>query len=182
MKNHRISPEIYYHFPMSNLNGHVLLFGKYMLAIITQGFSSSKIALMETSKSFLQRISVILILFFISTFVFGCAKNEQSEDVPKPTVIPTDIPTAPPAPDRVILSAAGNIDAARFSSAQVLIAELAAGSGLEFEVRQEIFANEITPDVKIIVYLEQPNNLGSLAAGAPGTQFVAIGNEFFQLL
>ena len=58
-----------------------------------------------------------------------------------------------------------------------MIAELAAGSGLEFEVRQEIFANEITPDVKIIIFLEQPNNLGSLAAGAPGTQFVAIGNQ-----
>jgi len=93
--------------------------------------------------------------------------------------IPTPTETLAPtiAPDRVILSATGNIDATKISNAQVLIAELAAGSGLEFEVRQEILANEITPDVKIIVFLEQPNNLGSLAANAPGTQFVAISNQ-----
>ena len=48
---------------------------------------------------------------------------------------------------------------------------------MEFEIRENLNSNEITRDIKIAVYLKKPENLGSLAANASGTQFVAISGE-----
>ena len=58
-----------------------------------------------------------------------------------------------------------------------VLRELAASSALEFERREQVIANEITSDIKVMVFLNQPENLGSLASGAPGTQFVAIMDQ-----
>ena len=62
--------------------------------------------------------------------------------------------------------------------AESLLRELASGnSGLEFEIRDNLINNEVTPDMKVVVFLERPENLGSLAASAPSTQFVAMTDE-----
>jgi hypothetical protein len=114
-------------------------------------------------------------LFFLA-FVSSCAGTQpetESPEILSPT--PTIIPTTAPA--RAVLAAPANTSPEELDEAYKIISGLAAGSGLEFEVREEIFANEITPDIKVIVFLEQPNNLGSLAANAPGTQFVAISSQ-----
>lgn len=78
-------------------------------------------------------------------------------------------------PDRVVLVATANDDAQLTTEAQQSLAELAAASGLVFETRAE--AGTISADVKIIVFLSQPANLGSLANNAPGTQFAAVSNQ-----
>ncbi|MDO9546220.1 MAG: hypothetical protein Q7J07_05665 [Pelolinea sp.] len=121
-------------------------------------------------------ISLVILGLFISTMLMSCT-GKQSEPETTQAVIPTptNIPTLAPA--RAILVAPAESSPIELADAHALVAELATGSGLEFEVRQEIFANEITLDVRIIVFLEQPNNLGSLAANAPGTQFVAISAQ-----
>jgi hypothetical protein len=141
--------------------------------IITHWKSSGKITPMVLNRFKIKVFSLIVSGLFILS---SCAGKQPEIDTPEfiaPT--PTLIPTTAPA--RAILAAPANTSPIELAEANAIVAELAAGSGLEFEMREEIFANEITPDVKIIVFLEQPNNLGSLAANAPGTQFVAISTQ-----
>jgi len=117
----------------------------------------------------------ILGLFVLSILTSCGGKQSEAEITQEIVPTPTTVPTLAPA--RAILAAPASTPPDELAEAHAIVAELAAGSGLEFEIRQEIFGNEITPDVKIIVFLEQPNNLGSLAANAPETQFVAISSQ-----
>lgn len=121
---------------------------------------------------------VFLLLFaFIFTMLAACSgRGQDADESPAaPTPLPSPIPTT--APDRAVLALPADVSEADRAEAQALVAELAASSGLEFEVREEIFANEISPDVKMAVFLSQPDNLGSLAAGAPSTQFIALSDQ-----
>ena len=113
----------------------------------------------------------------VSTSLISCGGKQSETETSQEVILLTPTNTPPLAPARAVLAAPVESSPNELAEAQVLIAELAAGSGLEFEVRQEIFADAITPDVKIIVFLEQPDNLGSLAANAPDTQFVAISGQ-----
>lgn len=117
-----------------------------------------------------------LALSLVMVFFAGCRGTQDNGESSQPaeTTVPTVVPTQ--APDRVVLTASDKIGETYLSEAQAYISQLAAESGLIFEMRETILQNEITPDVKIIIFLEQPDNLGSLAASAPQTQFVAIGN------
>jgi hypothetical protein len=132
---------------------------------------------MSHSQPFSKRLFTILIILSFSAALFGCSRNQPDAVETQETIPATATPIPTPAPDRAVLAAPADSSSFELTEAQVLIAELAAGSGLEFETRSEIFANEITSDIKIIVFLEQPDNLGSLAANAPGTQFVAISSN-----
>jgi hypothetical protein len=148
----------------------------HMPDIITHWKSSGKITLMVLKQYQKNVFSMIASGLFILSIFISCGGKQPEIDNPQvvaPT--PTLIPTIAPA--RAILSAPANTSPDELAEAAAIVAELAAGSGLEFEIRQEIIASEITPDVKIIVFLEQPNNLGSLAANAPGTQFVSISSQ-----
>ena len=107
----------------------------------------------------------------------GCSKTPAADAVEANLPVATATTSATLAPDRAVLAASANTNAALLAEAQSVIAGLAAENGLLFETRETIFSNEITPDVKVIVFLDQPENLGSLAAGAPATQFVAIGSQ-----
>ena len=77
----------------------------------------------------------------------------------------------------MVLVAPADSDPVIVADAETVLRELAASSALEFEKREQVIANEITPDIKVMVFLNQPDNLGSLASGAPGTQFVAITDQ-----
>ena len=107
----------------------------------------------------------------------ACGSKDSSEEqtqVEQPTI---EVPTATPLPpDRAVMVAAADTDPAFLANAQALLAELSAASGLEFETRQEISTETLTADIKVVVFLYHPDNLGSLAASAPSTQFAAISN------
>jgi hypothetical protein len=132
---------------------------------------------MSNHQPFRKKLFAIFVVLFFSATLLSCSVNQPNADRTQEPIPPTDTPIPIIAPDRAILAAPADISSIELAEAQVLIAELAAGSGLEFEIRQEIFANEITPDIRIIIFLEQPDNLGSLAANAPETQFVAISSQ-----
>jgi len=132
---------------------------------------------MSYSQPSFKRLFTTLVVLSFSAALFGCNRNQPDAVETQETVPATATPIPTLAPDRAILAAPDDSSSFELAEAQILIAELAAGSGLEFETRSEIFANEITSDIKIIVFLEQPDNLGSLAANAPGTQFVAISSK-----
>ena len=132
---------------------------------------------MSYSQPSLKRLFTTLVVLSFSAALFSCNRNQPGAVETQETAPATATPIPTPAPDRAILAAPDDSSSIELAEAQILIAELAAGSGLEFETLSEIFANEITSDIKIIVFLEQPDNLGSLAANAPGTQFVAISSK-----
>lgn len=123
-------------------------------------------------------ITAIIVLLIASFSLSACgSKDTQDETVQE--IIPTvELPTPTPVlPDRALLIAEAGTDATMLTEAQTAMTELAASSGLEFETRQSLSAEEITEDVKIVIFLHHPDNLGTLAAGAPNTQFAAITTQ-----
>jgi hypothetical protein len=48
--------------------------------------------------------------------------------------------------------------------------------GFEFETRPEIQVNEITSDIKVLIFYH-PDNLGSLSNSALNTQFLVISDQ-----
>jgi hypothetical protein len=122
--------------------------------------------------------SILLIALFALASVSCKSKAEEAAQEPTATV---EQPTATPIPpDRTVLIISADDDQGIAAQAQSVLTELSASSGLEFEVRQDISAETLTPDIKVLVFLHHPDNLGTLAAGAPGTQLVALSNLDWQ--
>jgi len=122
-------------------------------------------------------IKTILLAFFaLLLFSSGCSLIKVNQPTPTPTLIPTPLPTPTALPSRAILIVPNGVDATLLAEAQKLLTELASSSGLLFETRSEITAKEITADVKILVFLAHPDNLGTLSNGAPRTQFAVISD------
>lgn len=120
---------------------------------------------------------ILTITFIIlTTLAFSACGSNDSQENPVQEEFPTvEVPTATPLPpDRVVLVAPADTDTSLLAGAQAALAELSASSELEFETRQEITSTMLSADIKIVVFLYHPENLGSLAANAPDTQFVAI--------
>jgi hypothetical protein len=74
----------------------------------------------------------------------------------------------------VILLAPAGVDATLSSQMQTLLTDLAAQSGLHFQVRPSLSPDEMQ-DVKIVVALPPAEGLAELAAAHPEVQFVAYG-------
>jgi hypothetical protein len=120
---------------------------------------------------------IILFLIIPLIVISGCAKKSAQSQPTQVKAQSTSLPTPTLSPDRVVLIASANSDPVIVQDAETLLRELAASSNLEFEKRESVAANEITRNIKVMVFLNHPDNLGSLAAGAPGTQFVAITDK-----
>ena len=148
-----------------------------MGAIITHPMHWGKITpMLPTKKQFFFNL-LLLVLFIPAGIGSGCAKKPTQTQPTPVAVQPTSQPTPLPAADRVVLVALADFDPVLLADAETVLRELAASSALEFERRDQVSANEITSDIKVMVFLNQPENLGSLASGAPGTQFVAIMDQ-----
>jgi hypothetical protein len=132
--------------------------------------------MLRTNQKFVKKY-LLLSIIILAMAVSGCGKqNAQPQPTPVETQ-PTALPSPTPSASRVVLVASADTDPVIVNDAETVLRELAASSGLEFEKREQVNADEITPDIKILVYLSLPANLGSLATGAPGTQFVAITDQ-----
>lgn len=114
----------------------------------------------------------LLALFFLN----GCGIIQRFQPTATPTLIPTPKPTATPLPNRALLITTNTGDTELVSQAQLIMSELSAGSSLIFETRAELLQKDLTPDVKIAVFLSHPNNLGTLANAAPRTQFAVLSD------
>ena len=122
-------------------------------------------------------LSGAIIIIIFPLLIVSCKSDSPSSPVTgTEDVLPVQ-PTPTSAPDRVVLVSPGDTDPVRLSDAETLLRELAAGSGLEFEIRNQINQGEITPDMRILVFLRKPENLGSLSTSAPNTQFISLVEE-----
>ena len=126
------------------------------------------------------QIRKLLLQLFVLCSIFvlasvGCSGKNSSEPTATAEVIVQPSPT--PKPDRVVLIAGSGADADTLAEASMVVGELAVGSGLEFEQREQLETNELTSDIRIAIFLSHPDNLGSLANAAPQTQFIAISDR-----
>ena len=119
---------------------------------------------------------VTFITLGLLVFMTGCGLIQSMRATATPASTPTPSSTATFLPERTILITGAETDTAFISQAQTTLAELSNGSGLLFETRGEIAASEITPDVKVLIFLTHPENLGSLADSAPKTQFAVLSD------
>jgi len=117
-------------------------------------------------------IFIILIILLLG----GCSAVEGLQSTPTPTAIPTPAATPTPLPDKAILIIPDGTEAALANEASQMLSQLAVSSNLVFESRTSIDQKEITPEVKIIVFLNHPNNLGTMANASPGTQFAVLSD------
>ncbi len=118
-----------------------------------------------------------IIFFVFSLLIVSCETTSSVTPAPETGNEISNQPTPTNAPDRVVLISPGDANPLLLSGADTLLRELAAGSGLEFEIRNQISQDEITPDMRVVVFLRKPDNLGSLSASAPNTQFVSLVEE-----
>jgi hypothetical protein len=123
--------------------------------------------------SLLRNISVCILTLLL---VSGCSLVQRFQPTPTPTPIPTPVYTATPQIQRVLLVAPDSLDDNLVSEAQAMLAELAGSSGLQLETLTQIQEKDLTSDVSIVVFLQHPENLGTLANSAPQTQFAVVSN------
>jgi len=138
---------------------------------------------MSYSATMLRRSLFFLLVTLISLLSWGCnsvAPGETSQPTPVETLAPdpttpaAPTPTLTPPPPEVILLAPAGVDAALSGQMQTLLTDLAAQSGLHFQVRPSLTAAELQ-DVQIVVALPPAQGLAELAAAHPEVQFVAYG-------
>jgi len=124
------------------------------------------------------------ILIFLLTFTLilaACSTAAPGSQTPTPAVTaaptatftPQPTPTTPP-PMAVLLAPEGS-DPALVAALQEKLPELAAQDGMQFETRSALSAAEIGPNLRIVVAVAPDTGFSQLAAGAPGTQFLALG-------
>jgi hypothetical protein len=129
------------------------------------------------SKHFLSIAAIITIILSVLS-LSACGSRDAQEETVQNAMPTIEVPTATPLPpDRALLVTSPDTDATLLAEAQAVMTELCASSGLEFETRQSLTPEEVTGDVKLVYFLQQPDNLGSLAANAPGTQFAAVTDQ-----
>jgi hypothetical protein len=120
---------------------------------------------------------IIFFSFFAILLISSsCSLIKINQPTPKPTLIATPLPTPTLLPARAILIAPNGADPTLLAEAQNILTELTSSSGLLFETRTEITAKEITTDIKILVFLTHPENLGTLSNAAPRTQFAVVSD------
>jgi hypothetical protein len=123
-------------------------------------------------------LKTIILLFLVGfALISSCSIINNIQPTAIPTKIPPPKSTPTQKPSRVILIAPDNTDPVQISNAQKTITKLAASASLTFETRKQITGSEITPDVKILIFLTHPDNLGALANSAPKTQFVVVSDR-----
>lgn len=97
--------------------------------------------------------------------------STETEISPEITSTPTSSPTETPAPGRVILLAPDGSQTAL----QSLLAALSQAENLSFTIQPSLNVAEIGPEVRLVVATSPDPGISTLAAAAPGTQFLAVG-------
>jgi len=125
----------------------------------------------------MRKFITTLILTSLFLGLASACGAQDNTPIPEPTPTIEVMPTPTMAPERAVLIADTATDAWTLEQATAALQELTYNSGLEFEIRSTINASEITPDIKVLVFLQHPENLGSLSNAAPGTQFIVISDQ-----
>jgi hypothetical protein len=127
-------------------------------------------------------MKMIRVLWFpvLLSLLVGCntpSVTPTLKNVATPTLdiynLPTTEPVIPtPAAGRVILAAAP--DSQQATVAMPGLNELAASRGWQVTVQGDLTPEQVNSDVRVVIFLNVPDNLINFTNGAPGTQFVVL--------
>ncbi|MBP7040646.1 MAG: hypothetical protein GX415_02730 [Chloroflexi bacterium] len=135
-------------------------------------------------------LTSILLVLSALLLIAGCARPSATEPTAvrtetatsAPTLIIVDTATPEPTPEPIALITADIViwapPNADFSQAQTLVPDLtayAAANGLLLEQREQLSAAELGESVRLVVALASAAEISAAAAGAPNTQFLAVG-------
>jgi basic membrane lipoprotein Med (substrate-binding protein (PBP1-ABC) superfamily) len=119
-------------------------------------------------------ISCVLLLLISACGAKVTATNPPTQQIVIVTPSPTQTNT--PNPGKVVFIQPA-VFTGDLNTIQTTVSTLAAGSNLQFEVRQAIQPADITSDWKLVILLNQPDNLNDLIAAAPQTRFMVVSSQ-----
>jgi hypothetical protein len=88
---------------------------------------------------------------------------------------PTLNPTATPAPPVAVLLASPAADQALVKQLQTALNDVITIAGLRWQVQQQLAANALEPELRLVVAVPPDPGLAALIAAAPHTQFLTVG-------
>lgn len=136
------------------------------------------------------RVTLLLLLIGFSLSLVACDKVTPPEiSAPTqtlmetgsapPTITPASTATATttptPPPSLAVLLARAEADSAQVSAFQTALNGPISGAGLRWQVRQQLSAEDLTPELRLVIALPPDPGLAALVAAAPDTQFLAVG-------
>jgi hypothetical protein len=122
------------------------------------------------------RANQLLISVLLASTLSACVLGRGAE----PTAIPTNTvapaPTAVPTPSLplAVLVLPADMDKAASDAYQKTVYELAQQSGMRFQVRNVLTAQDVEPGLRIVIAVPPDPGIAALAAAAPQAQFLAI--------
>ncbi|GAB4401046.1 MAG: hypothetical protein OHK0031_19390 [Anaerolineales bacterium] len=113
---------------------------------------------------------LLTILLAACSGVPAAAETPAPSATPRPTVGPTPTPGLPLA----ILFIPADLNEETSNAYQSAVYDLAQSAGMRFQVRNQLSAADLEPELKIVVALPPAAGLRELAAAAPQAQFLAV--------
>ncbi len=121
-----------------------------------------------------------IILFVVTlAIVSACGNNAQptaatSAPIPVDTLTPSPVLTATATIPLAVLIVPTDLDQDTSNLYQKTVYDLAQGSGMRFQVRNEFSAADLEPGLKVVIAVSTDPGIAALAAAAPNVQFLAI--------
>jgi hypothetical protein len=123
-----------------------------------------------------------LVLLLIASFLLAACSGRATATPPPATATSTSLPQPTAAPTEVvpltILVLPADMAQKDKDKTQTMIYDLAQSNGMRFQVLNRLTSEDLAfagPALKIVITLPPDPGLTSLAAAAPGVQFLAIG-------
>jgi len=119
-------------------------------------------------------------LLYLLTLLTSCALPggaTPGPEVARSTPSPTAAPTLPSTPLTILVVPTG-MPRAESDQYQTLVYNLAQANGMRFQVRNVLTPSDLAFEgtaLKVVIFLPPDPGLASLAAAAPGVQFLAVG-------
>ena len=121
-----------------------------------------------------------IILFVVTlAIVSACRNNAQptaatSAPIPTDTLTPSPVLTATATIPLAVLIVPTDLDQDTSNLYQKTVYDLAQGSGMRFQVRNEFSAADLEPGLKVVIAVSTDPGVVALAAAAPTVQFLTI--------
>lgn len=138
-----------------------------------------------TSKNALRFFFYIALLLLFTVMAAcsagpGITQPPAVDPSPSPVTTVAVPPTPTPAPASVWLIAGSDVDARLREDYSNALANKAAQDNLAFEVLDSFRQSDLPADLKVVIFLAPPDDISTLAAGLPNTQFVAVTSADLQ--
>jgi hypothetical protein len=123
------------------------------------------------------RVRSAILITLVPTLLLGaCSLGKQATPTAAPTGTAVPLPSVPPTSSTplAILILPADLDKTISDAYQSTVYNLAEASGMRFQVRNSLSAQDLEPGLQVVVALPPDPGIAALAAAAPKVQFLAI--------